>query len=56
MVGQSGHDVFNALNLMENGTFMQPLLFGPGDGHLQYYLYNYRLPPCEPQGIGLVLL
>ena len=49
-------DVFNALNLMENDSFLQPLKFGIGDGNLHYYLYNWRvledLPPSE---IALVL-
>lgn len=49
-------DVFNALDLMKNSEFLQDLQFGGGDGHLQYYLYNYRMPHCDPEGIGLVLL
>jgi glycylpeptide N-tetradecanoyltransferase len=28
-------DVFNALDIMENNTFLQELKFGQGDGHLQ---------------------
>jgi hypothetical protein len=28
-------DVFNALDVMENLTFLPDLKFGPGDGHLQ---------------------
>lgn len=35
-------DVFNALSLMENGLFLEDLKFGPGDGQLHYYLFNYR--------------
>lgn len=38
-------DVFNALDIMENKPNFDPLKFGPGDGHLQYYLYNYRVQP-----------
>ncbi|CAG7716947.1 unnamed protein product, partial [Allacma fusca] len=38
----SGFDVFNALDLMENKTFLETLKFGVGDGNLQYYLYNWR--------------
>lgn len=49
-------DVFNALNVMENETFLKPLKFGIGDGFLQYYLYNWKCPKIEPSGIGLVLL
>ncbi|XP_037076562.1 glycylpeptide N-tetradecanoyltransferase 1-like [Pollicipes pollicipes] len=50
-----GFDVFNALDLMENKTFLEPLKFGIGDGNLQYYLYNWKCPSMEPKQIGLVL-
>jgi glycylpeptide N-tetradecanoyltransferase len=49
-------DVFNALNVMQNDEFLQKLKFGIGDGHLQYYLYNWRCPTMEPSQVGLVLL
>ena len=49
-------DVFNALDLMENSTVLEDLAFGGGDGHLQYYLYNYRMTGVESSRIGLVLL
>jgi len=29
---------------MENQKFVKELKFGIGDGHLQYYLFNYRFP------------
>ena len=51
-----GFDVFNALDLMQNQEFFEPLLFGAGDGNLQYYLYNYRLNEVPSSDIGLVLL
>ncbi|KAJ8599634.1 hypothetical protein CTAYLR_005398 [Chrysophaeum taylorii] len=51
-----GMDVFNALDIMENDSFLKPLKFGIGDGHLQYYLYNWRTAPMDPSDIGLVLL
>lgn len=51
----SGFDVFNALDLMENKEFLEPLKFGIGDGNLQYYLYNWRCPSIAPNKIGLVL-
>ncbi|KAG8178139.1 hypothetical protein JTE90_029445 [Oedothorax gibbosus] len=50
-----GYDVFNALDLMENKLFLEPLKFGIGDGNLQYYLYNWRCQPMQPNQIGLVL-
>ena len=49
-------DVFNALNVMENEKFLKNLKFGEGDGHLQYYLYNWSCPPVTPNNVGLVLL
>ncbi|XP_062334537.1 glycylpeptide N-tetradecanoyltransferase 1-like [Osmerus eperlanus] len=39
-----GFDVFNALDMMENKTFLEKLKFGIGDGNLQYYLYNWKCP------------
>lgn len=53
---QEKFDVFNALDVMDNKEFLQPLKFGIGDGNLQYYLYNWRCPRLEPNEVGLVLL
>jgi len=53
---QLDFDVFNALDVMENETYLQDLKFGVGDGHLQYYLYNWRCPEMKPSDVGLVLL
>ncbi|KAK7732469.1 glycylpeptide N-tetradecanoyltransferase [Cytospora paraplurivora] len=38
-------DVFNALSLMDNTLFLEQQKFGPGDGQLHYYLFNYRANP-----------
>ena len=35
--------MFNALELMHNGSVFSALNFAPGDGTLNYYLYNYAL-------------
>ncbi|KAI1749633.1 Glycylpeptide N-tetradecanoyltransferase [Xylaria castorea] len=35
-------DVYNALSLMDNGLFLEDQKFGPGDGQLHYYLFNYK--------------
>lgn len=51
-----GADVFNALDLMDNGTVFKELKFGPGDGHLRYYLYNWACPAMPHSKMGLVLL
>jgi len=53
---QRGFDVFNALDIMENKSFLEELKFGIGDGHLQYYLYNWGCQEMPSQKIGLVLL
>uniref|UniRef100_A0A1A8F033 Glycylpeptide N-tetradecanoyltransferase n=1 Tax=Nothobranchius korthausae TaxID=1143690 RepID=A0A1A8F033_9TELE len=50
-----GFDVFNALDLMENKVFLEKLKFGVGDGNMQYYLYNWKCPPMDPEKVGLVL-
>ncbi|XP_022885051.1 glycylpeptide N-tetradecanoyltransferase 1-like [Olea europaea var. sylvestris] len=50
-------DVFNALDVMHNETFLKELKFVPGDGELHYYLYNYHLKQAlRPSELGLVLL
>lgn len=53
---QRGADVFNALDLMDNGPIMEPLKFGIGDGQLQYYIYNWSCPEMKAKQVGLVLL
>jgi Myristoyl-CoA:protein N-myristoyltransferase, C-terminal domain len=53
---QRDFDVFNALNVMDNDEFLEPLRFGVGDGHLQFYLYNWKCAPTTPPNVGLVLL
>ncbi|KAL4961202.1 acyl-CoA N-acyltransferase [Aspergillus stella-maris] len=62
------HDVFNALTLQDNTLFIDKLKFRPGDGDLNYYLFNYRATPIPGDirqlstssrrrgGVGLVLL
>ncbi|KAL4269705.1 hypothetical protein GQ457_HM000850 [Hibiscus cannabinus] len=54
---QKDFDVFNALDVMHNESFLKELKFGPGDGQLHYYLYNYRIRNAlRPSELGLVLL
>jgi len=52
---QKGHDVFNALDLMNNQSFLRDLKFGMGDGNLHYYLYNFKCPEMRENQVGLVL-
>ncbi|KAG3110654.1 Glycylpeptide N-tetradecanoyltransferase 1 [Phytophthora idaei] len=47
MAKKDDFDVFNALSLMDNMEFLKELKFGPGDGDLMYYLYNWRCPRME---------
>ena len=59
----------NALTLLDSPLFLTEQKFGPGDGRLHYYLYNYRTAPIaggvddreDPDekhrsGIGVVML
>ncbi|KAF0701601.1 Aste57867_7974 [Aphanomyces stellatus] len=55
MAKRADMDVFNALNLMDNVEFLEPLKFGMGSGELQYYLYNWRCPRMAHEKVGLVL-
>jgi glycylpeptide N-tetradecanoyltransferase len=55
LANKTGTDVFNALNLMENDTFLEELKFGKGDGNLQYYVYNWSCPSMKPSDVGIVL-
>ena len=66
---QFNFDVFNALTLLDNPLFLERQKFGPGDGQLHYYLFNYRALPIaggvdakknvdeqRRGGIGVVML
>lgn len=53
---KEGFDVFNALTLMDNKSFLEELKFKAGDGYLQYYLYNWQCPTMETEDVGLILL
>ncbi|KAL9017453.1 MAG: hypothetical protein Q9185_005215 [Variospora sp. 1 TL-2023] len=44
-ISQFNFDVFNALTLLDNPLFLEQQKFGPGDGQLHYYIYNYRTEP-----------
>ncbi|KAL0491274.1 glycylpeptide N-tetradecanoyltransferase [Acrasis kona] len=49
-------DVLNCLDIMDNAQFIEKCKFGPGDGNLYYYLYNYKIPDLKPEQIGLTML
>lgn len=61
--------VFNALSLLDNSLFLTEQKFGPGDGSLHYYLFNWKTPFIKGgideknnvdeengSGIGMVML
>lgn len=56
MARKNDFDVYNALNLMDNALFTEDLKFGPGDGYLHYYLYNWKCRDVDSQKVGLVML
>ncbi|KAF7305084.1 Glycylpeptide N-tetradecanoyltransferase [Mycena kentingensis (nom. inval.)] len=66
VANQAKLDVFNALTLMDNMSFLKDLRFGEGDGFLNFYLYNWRTARLsglkqegdvpEGRGIGVVML
>lgn len=55
---ESGYDVYNVLDIMNNEEVFKDLLFSGGDGYLNYYLYNWKLeqPFLSPGQIGIVLM
>jgi glycylpeptide N-tetradecanoyltransferase len=53
---KEGFDVFNALKLMDNESFLKELKFKPGDGTLNYYLYNWKCAAMKESDVGLSLL
>lgn len=54
IVSQAGYDVFNALDLMDNKTFLEDLKFGIGDGNLHYYLFNWKCANLQPQQVCVI--
>lgn len=53
---QSGQDVFNALEVMDNPSFFEDLKFSGGDGLLHFYVFNWKCPQMECSQMGLVLV
>ncbi|SNX84374.1 probable Glycylpeptide N-tetradecanoyltransferase [Melanopsichium pennsylvanicum] len=40
-------DVVNCVTVMDNALFLQEQKFGPGDGFLRFYLFNWRTKPVS---------
>lgn len=57
LANNMGHDVYNCLNVMENGPIFDELHFQMGDGHLNYYLYNWVMEckHIKPEELAVVL-
>ncbi|OHT06009.1 myristoyl-CoA:protein N-myristoyltransferase [Tritrichomonas foetus] len=53
---QYGADVINCLDILDNKNILESLRFVDGDGHLNYYFYNYAYPEVPPEQCGVVLL
>ena len=51
-----GFDVFNALDVLDNVQWLRDLKFGPGDGNLHYYAYNWQMPDLVASDLGLILV
>ena len=56
LANKRDHDVFNALDIMDNGEIFKEQKYLIGDGHLRYYFYNWRFPELRPGNVGMVLL
>lgn len=50
-----GFDIFSALDVMDNKSFLEKLKFSISDMSLHYYLYNWMCPTLSPDKVGLVL-
>ena len=57
MAKKTNCDVYNCLNLMENPCMFEELHFQKGDGHLNYYFYNWimKSKKIEPGELAVVL-
>lgn len=49
-------DVFNCLDIFDNNLFISKLKFVPGNGHLNYYLYNWLTKPIQENEIEIILV
>ncbi|TKC35731.1 hypothetical protein EI555_010221, partial [Monodon monoceros] len=52
LTNMKGFDMFNAVDLMENKTFLKKLKFSIGDSNLQYYLNNWKCPAWGQRRLG----
>lgn len=48
---QKGCDIFSALDMMENQSFLEQLKFSISDKSLHFYLYNWMCPNMSPDKV-----
>ncbi|CAJ1081057.1 glycylpeptide N-tetradecanoyltransferase 2-like isoform X1 [Xyrichtys novacula] len=51
----TGFDIFSALDVMDNMSFLKKLKFSINESSIHYYLYNWKCPTMSPDKVGLVL-
>uniref|UniRef100_A0A8C9XF82 Glycylpeptide N-tetradecanoyltransferase n=1 Tax=Sander lucioperca TaxID=283035 RepID=A0A8C9XF82_SANLU len=49
-----GFDVFSALEVMDNRSFLEKLKFSINDKSLHYYLYNWMCPKMSPDKLPVI--
>ena len=52
----SGCDVYNMLDVMDNANLFDALKFDVGDGKMHYHIYNWVCPSILSRDVGLVLI
>lgn len=53
---KDGFDVFNVTEVMQHKRVIEDLMFKVGDGKLHHYLFNWKVPYCNPEDIGIILM
>lgn len=48
---QKGFDIFSALDVMDNKSFLEKLKFSAHNSSLHYYLYNWKCPNISPDKV-----
>ncbi|XP_020792388.1 glycylpeptide N-tetradecanoyltransferase 1b [Boleophthalmus pectinirostris] len=52
---KKGFDIFRALDVMDNKSFLEKLKFNISSNSLNFYLYNWQCPTINPDKVGFVL-
>jgi len=56
MAKKDGFDVFNVTEVCQHKKVLDELMFKMGDGKLHHYIYNWKVPACAPEDIGIILM